>query len=120
MSAHPNVILMAALTPDGLARKTYREILAENGVPEDEDCPEIEIGGDGYSISVMESDYDEGNQISAKEGDIVLHDLVTYGYGEAITLKKLNEQASKLEQWCKSTCENHHCSYEIKFSANYW
>jgi hypothetical protein len=117
MSIHPNVILMAVLTPDNLSRKTMRDILAEHkqGV-----LYRIVIAGTEYDTLVMESDYDEGWQISAKAGDLVFFDLVTYGYGETIAWDKLESQKKELEAWALETCKKHHCSYEIKITANYW
>lgn len=117
MSTHPNAILLLTLTPDGLARKTYRAILGEAGVDGDDN---ITIGDDGYNHRVMEEEYDESSQISAKEGDIVLWDLVTYGYGETIPWAKLEAQKHALEVWAKGVCERHKCSFEIFVSANYW
>lgn len=120
MSTHPNVILMAHLTPDDLARATYRAIRNEAGIPEDEVCPEISISGTDYYVKVMEEDYDEDNQISAKEGDIVLYHLVTYGFGEAIEWEKLAKLKDDLQAWCRAACEKHHCTFKILIGANYW
>ena len=85
MSTHPNAILLLTLTPDDLARKTLRNILEEakvykwneEGVIDFEG--EIKLGDNRYHHKVMESDYDEDMQISAKEGDIIIYDMVTYG-----------------------------------------
>jgi hypothetical protein len=117
MSTHPNVVLMARLTPDGLSRKTMRDILATQNLEDDAD---ILIGGKNYPHDVMESDYLEGYQLSAKEGDLVFFDLVTYGYGEVISWDELQMQNDSLEKWAKETCEKFHCSYEIVVTANYW
>lgn len=117
MSTHPNAMLILALTPDGLARKTYRAILEEAGVEDDD---QIKVGDDDYSVQVMEEDYDESQQLAAKEGDIVLYDLVTYGYGETITWEKLAAQKQALEEWAKGVCERHQCSFQIYVGANYW
>jgi len=117
MSTHPNAILMLALKPDDLARKTYRAIQAELGIKDDDT---IKIGEATYHNMVMESDYDEGFQISADEGDIVLWDPVTYGYGDRIAWDKLAEQKAALEEWAKGICERHHCSASIFVTANYW
>ena len=65
MSAHPNVILMAVLTPDGLSRATMRDILAECKLNSSE---YIEVAGASLHPMVMESDYHDGYQISAREG----------------------------------------------------
>jgi hypothetical protein len=117
MSEHPNVLLIARLTPDGLARKTMRDILTESNVDDEDD---IEIGGVKYHHRVMEDDYYESYQISGKEGDLIFFDLVTYGYGEYITWEKLEAQKNVLEAWAKQTCEKHNCSYKIVVSANMW
>ena len=118
MGTHPNTILMVILTPDDLARKTHRAIMADAGV-EDTDR-EIKIGDRDYNHRVMESDYDEGFQIAAPEGSIVLHDFVTYGYSEKIEWEKLQAQKEELEAWARDVCERHKCSYKIFVSANYW
>lgn len=118
MGTHPNAMLLLVLTPDDLTRKTHRAILAEAGVPSED--YDIEIGGEGYHHRVMEQDYYEDSQITAKEGDIVLWDLVTYGFGERVTWAKLEAQKAALEEWAKGVCERHKCNYEIFVSANYW
>lgn len=118
MSTHPNAMLLLVLTPDDLARKTYRAILDEAGLKHNDE--DIKIAGDDYHHRVMEEDYYEDSQITAKEGDIVLWDLVTYGYGATITWAKLEAQKNTLEAWAKNICERHKCSFEIFVSANYW
>ena len=118
MGTHPNVILMAVLTPRGLARQTMKAICADNHAEDEDD--EIKIDGVGYHPLVMESDYDEGWQISAKEGDLVFHDMVTYGYGEVITWVDLEALKARLEEWAKTTSAKHECDYRIDVTANYW
>ena len=117
MSTHPNALLILAMTPDDLARKTYREILESIGVDADDS---IKVGNDTYHHRVFEDDYDQSHQISANEGDIVLWDCVTYGYGDTIDWDKLAAQKAALEEWAKSICEKHHCKPRIYISANYW
>lgn len=117
MSTHPNVILMAVLTPHGLARKTMAAILAEAGVKDDED---ISIGGTKYHTLVMEDSYDQGWQISAKEADLVFFKLVTYGYGEVITWLELERLKTALEAWANKTAAKHQCDVRIDVTANYW
>jgi hypothetical protein len=121
MSTHPNAILMLTLTPDDLARKTYRAILAEAGIAEEsEGTTSLPIDGEDYHIYVAEEGYDEGLQISAKVGQIMVFDMVTYGYGERIPWSKLEAQKNALEKWATGVCERHHCAYEISVGANYW
>jgi hypothetical protein len=117
MSTHPNAILLVALTPDGLSRKTMRDILLAHDVDDDDD---IKIGDKEYHHEIMESDYSESWQIKSKEGDLVFFDYVTYGYGDAIGWDKLDEQKRVLESWAILMCERYHCSYEIRVTANYW
>jgi hypothetical protein len=116
MNTHPNAILMVALTPDDLSRKTMRAILEEG----ETNCGDIVIGSADYHSVIMESDYDEGFQVSAREGDLVFLDMVTYGYGETVLWQKLEEQKNELEEWAKDICKRHNCSYEIYVTANYW
>jgi hypothetical protein len=71
MSTHPNVILMAVLTPDNTSRKTMRYILEYYKKDYNETMDELKIGNMEYTAIVMESDYEDGYQISANEGDIV-------------------------------------------------
>lgn len=121
MSTHPNAILLLTLTPDGLARATYRAILADAGVQNNgEDSDNIKIGSNVYDHRVMEDDYYEDSQIAAKEGDIVLWDLVTYGYGEKIRWADLEARKAALEQWAQDICKRHACKFEIWLTANYW
>lgn len=68
----------------------------------------------------MEEEYNESWQIQAKEGDIVLHDFITYGYGKKIIWAALENQKNNLEAWAKGICERHHCTYKIFVTANYW
>lgn len=117
MSTHPNTILLLALTPDSLARKTMANILSEAGIDSDKD---ITIGGNSYHHLVMESDYDDGYQIHSKEGDLVFFDFVTYGYGEAILWHDLEIQKRSLEEWAQGICAKHSCSYQIRVTSNYW
>ena len=68
MSCHPNAMLILALTPDGLARKTYRAIPEDAGIDSD---GSFKIGGKFYhQHGVMEDDYDEVNQLGLPEGTI--------------------------------------------------
>lgn len=112
MGTHPNAMLMAVITPDGLTRKTARKI--------DPKIENVKIVGTEYSITVMEDTYDEGYQLSAKEGDIVLMDFLTYGYGEHMNWEKVEVQKDELVQWCDEFCKKNECSYEIRIGANYW
>lgn len=119
MSAHPNVILMAVLKPDGLSRKTMREIVAEYPSKHNEEYY-IGIGEKDYSSTIMESDYDDEWQIAADEGDLIFLDFVTYGYGRWIAWNDLEKQKVELEKWAKEVSKKFHCSFEIRVSANYW
>ncbi len=116
MSIHPNVVLLLILTPDDLARKTYRNILEEYKSNDSE----IKIKDIEYNIGVMEGDYLEDFQISANEGDIVIFDLVTYGYGEKISWDKIETQKKDLEKWACDICKKYHCKQRIFITANYW
>jgi hypothetical protein len=117
MSTHPNVILMAVLIPDGLSRKTMRDILTEYLADDDGN---IKIGNEEYHSLVMESDYEDSNQIAAKEGDLVFYDLVTYGYGEVIFWGDLEKRKVELEKWAQTVCVKHRCKFDIRVTANYW
>lgn len=133
MGTHPNAILMCVLTPDGLARKTMRDIAAENGADDEEGTAALKIlgrtfeRGDGtrreqtdFRMMVMESDYHDGYQISAPEGSIVVWDFLTYGYGETISWADAASIKDKLEAWATAICERHKCSFEIRLTQNYW
>ena len=119
MSTHPNVILMSVLTPDDLSRKTMRDICISEGT-EYEEGTEIVIGDTEYCPLIMESDYDESLQISAKIGDLVFYDLITYGYGDTINWDKAEKLKMQLAQWSNLICSRFNCSYEIYLSANFW
>lgn len=120
MSTHPNAILLLALKPDDLTRKTYRAIIQEMGHDPDEDSPSLKIAGEDYHIQVMEESYDESMQISADEGDIIIFDMVTYGYGERIEWSKLTAQHDALSEWAMGICERHKCRASFYITANYW
>jgi hypothetical protein len=117
MSTHPNAMLLLVLKPDDGSRKTHRAICAELGIELDDS---INIGEESYHQAVMESEYDDGFQISADEGDIIVFDMVTYGYGERIEWDKLVTQKAALEEWAKGICERHKCTPSFYVSANYW
>lgn len=119
MSTHPNAILVLALTPDGTTRKTFRAICAEEGVTPD-DSTKIKVGRSYYWIDVMEGDYHDDFQISAIEGDIIIFDMVTYGYGEIIEWDKLVTQKAALEVWAVGICERHACTARFFVTSNYW
>ena len=118
MSSHPNTILLLALTPDNLTRKTYRNICNESGIDCDDDY--LVIGDNSYQVLIMESDYDNNYQIQAREGDIVVFDHVTYGYGRVVSWEDLEKQKKSLEDWAIGICERHNCTYKIFVTANYW
>jgi len=117
MSTHPNSMLVLALTPDDLAMKTYRAIMAEAGTDE---SMNIKIGSAEYHMKVMVGGYDEDYQIALPDGTIYLFDFFTYGYGEKVKWSKLEAQKAELEEWSRGACERHHCTAEIYVSANYW
>lgn len=121
MSSHPNAMLICVLTPDDLARKTYRAILDEAGISGDDN---MKIGdehfGGAFSHRVMESDWDDCIQIAAPEGSVVFHTYLTYGYGERVTWDKVTAFKEALEKWSAGICERHHCTAEISVGANYW
>jgi hypothetical protein len=118
MSTHPNTILLLIVKPDGLTRRTLRDILAETDT--DQDDLYIKINGEDYRALVMEDGYNDDYQITAEEGDIVFFDFVTYGYGDVIEWDKLEKRKSDLEEWAIGICERHNCTYKIVVTANYW
>lgn len=119
MSTHPNVMLQCVLTVDDGSRKTERALLedyAGTGMYDDY----VKIADLHYKVSVMGSDYDEGYQISADEGQIVLHEYLTYGYGETVDFETVCKRAAELKEWAESAKEKHKFSYVIRIGANYW
>ena len=118
MGTHPNAILMVVLTPDGLSRKTMRSILADSNGPDGNS--DVRIGGKCYHCEIMESDYNEGYQIAASEGDLIFFDFVTYGYGEFVDWGDLEKQKNELEKWASEMCSKYNCSFKIRVTANYW
>lgn len=119
MSRHPHTLLLCILTPDDLARKTYRAILAEHD--SDSDDPAIDIGTDEYTVSLVE-DAEEGVeelQITAPAGSIVVWGFLTYGYREQCAWEDAVRRKEALELWAQGICRRHHCSYTISLSANY-
>lgn len=120
MSTHPNAILMLTLQPQDLPRKTLRAILEAAGVDPDEESPSIKIGEHDYTVRLMEDSYDESFQIGAPVGTIVLHDFLTYGYGDKCSWEQAAAQQIALREWAQAACETHHCTiHEIAITANY-
>jgi hypothetical protein len=121
MSTHPNAILMLTLQPQDLPRKTMRAILTDAGVDPDEESPQVKIGEEEYTVRLMEESYDDSIQIAAPVGTIVLHDFLTYGYGEKIAWEKVATRQDALLKWAKAACKKHDCTiHEIAIAANYW
>lgn len=127
MGSHPNAMLMAIFTPDGLARKTYRDIIAEFGLDASSDFVNLKIGGDpnnkydcSYNIVIMEDSFLDEISIETQEGDIVVYDYITYGYCEKIKWEDLTRQQSELSEWACGICDRHNCTVEFYVSANFW
>lgn len=140
MSTHPNAMLQAVLTCDDLTRATVRrlyEAAKARGFNVDLEDDEPDIGipngettrrGDGgenprfddYHVTVMEGDYNESWQIAAKTGQIVLHDFLTYGYGESMAWDKVVAQKDRLTAFLDAVKDALHFTYEIRVAANYW
>lgn len=110
--------MMLVLTPEGLSRKTMSDILGCQYSKDD--TKEVQIGTYSYKPLVMESDYDDGYQITGKEGDLIFHDFVTYGYGENVPVEEFTKREKDLEDWGKEVCEKHHCKMKVEVTANYW
>lgn len=119
MSTHPNVLLLAVFTPEDLSRKTMRNILDEYGEKNISD-PDIMLGKLRLHPEVMEQDYDESWQVSAKEGDLVFIHLATYGYGEKLSWDEFVAQKEIIDAWAKEASVKYHCEYRLYVSANYW
>jgi hypothetical protein len=111
-------MLLLVLTPDDPTRETMRSIVTDAGG--DADSPKIKIGGENYTVTVMEDDYDDSHQLHAKEGDIVLHDFLTYGYGEKLAWAKVVERAAALQAWADVAREKYRCTTQVYIGANYW
>jgi hypothetical protein len=108
---------MAVLTPESNPRETAKAIAEANNANE---YDQILIGGVQYRCLLMRDEYDSNDQIGAKEGDFVVFDLVTYGYGATITWQNLCDRQQALEVWAAMASEKFHCKHEIFVSANYW
>lgn len=143
MSTHPNVILKLTIKPAGTTRKLARDILAQNRIeiPDDQlpimidnsgktvtrmdgtpihqirDEDGVAIGSRVYRVLVMEGDYDDGYQIAAEEGDLVIFDFMTYGYGESIEFSGLVTAESELRAWSTARGLEFQTS---SVTANYW
>ncbi len=106
MSTHPNVILLVALRPDGLTRKTLRDILAESDV---DSLDRVKIDSHSYSYHLIMKSEDEVG--------IMFFDMVTSQYGQTIAWEKLEARKNNLEQWAKQISARHYCAYQISVSA---
>ena len=141
MGAHPNAMIMAVLTLDQGMRKTERLIFehcedrkiecsleggtikilnGKRGNPNPPEWPEGYPLTDDWSVQVMESDYEEGYQISAKEGQIVIHGYLTYEYGETVKWVELEAQKKQLMDLLDPMTKDLEFTYEIVIGANYW
>lgn len=119
MSVHPNAMLMAHLSPGDLPRKTFLAILKDHKGNPDESF--IKIGGFRFYVIMMEESYDESWQISGVPGEIVLMNMVTYGYGERILWDALAERKNVLSEWIAENKDRYVIeSSEISIGANYW
>ena len=142
MSTHPNVILKCTVKPEGTTRKLLRDLLAQNreeipdtnlpfmldskgqtiinrnGYPVRISRDGLTIGSHSYHTLVMESDYDEGWQISGEEGDLIIFGLVTYGYGEEISWEDLAKRVGDIQSWALQPQRN--LTVKISVTANYW
>lgn len=142
MSQHPNVILKCKIKADGTTRKLLRNILKQNreevsdsNLPlmldkrgkviinrreekmrQSRDEEQLAIGSRVYHTLVMEDDYDESWQISGEEGDLIIFDLLTYGYGEEISWVQLQSIVQELDQWAR----DHSLDFTLSVTANYW
>ena len=139
MSTHPNAMLILRLEPDDVPRKTLREMLDEHrkGFDRDSDglirvnehgsnYPRLLddnvfcIGNIVYRSKLMDG-YDESDQIDGEEGQIVLFDLMTYGYGESIAFDEVKRRAEALNAWAVENCPKHKISkWSVEVSANFW
>lgn len=118
MSSHPNVILKCTFKPKNLPKSTFDAICAEWRKDDDH---RTKIGGDDYHIIfMMDEEYNESWQLSGKEGDIFVFDMVTYGYGEEIAWAELQRRKTAVEEWANAVCDKHACEYSISVTANYW
>jgi hypothetical protein len=119
MSTHPNVMLIARLSPNDLPRKTYLAILADAGLSADGD--KLKIGEDEYHVLLMDGDYHDDFQVSAASGEIVLMDMVTYGYGDILAWDDLREQHNALAGWIEANQARYQIgTSQICVGANYW
>lgn len=80
----------------------------------------LKIGADDFRMLVMESDYDEGDQIGAPEGSIIVFRLVTYGYGESLSWQELDTMRAPLDAWATEAGTKHGFKHEIRIGANHW
>ena len=117
MSTHPNVMLQCVLTVNNGTRTTQRAL--EQAYPT-KYGEGVQISDRDYHLTVMESDYDDGFQISADEGQIVIHDYLTYGYGETVTVEELLAKIDAVKSWAEEAKGPHGFTYEIRIGANYW
>lgn len=133
-------MMIAVLTPDNGSRKTQRGIFdhcEKRGLKVNAEDGEIGILNgkkgavsdkypDGYpltddwSLHVMEDDYYESSQISADEGQIVVYDLITYGYGERISWEETEAKRRQLIGLLDPMVDPLKFTYEIFISANFW
>lgn len=118
MGQHPNVILVLALKPNDLSSLSkILDVVIEH---KDDEENEMIIGDSHYNYDIMKDDYLEGYQISGSEGDLILHQHVTYGYGDIIEWDRLETIKKELQEWATGMCKEFNCSHRIYITANFW
>lgn len=122
MSSRPNTLLLCEFTPLGNPEETFKRMLAWLGVTEaDEVYLQVGVENRHYSLLFLrDEDYSDDMQIGAKEGDIIFHTFLTYGYGEKLDLDELHAIVSELRAWAEIQATDFNCSFAIYLSANFW
>lgn len=107
--------------PDFNARKFFQAPPLDDteGDEDGDDGFEVVISGRSYTATVFdEEEYDDGYQIEGKEGQIVLHEYLTYGYGETVEFSEVVRLVNNLRAWAddRSMIFDH----SVRIGANYW
>lgn len=125
MSTHPNAMLQLVLTPLDPSFDAFQYFGWQQPEDNEDNDPdlnfELRIGERDYTATVFTEDGDDYNehwQINGEAGQVIIHDYITYGYGETITFKALVDRANELMEWAVK----HHeaFSYTLRVGANYW
>lgn len=114
MSSHPNVCLVAII---------------KSNIPDDGNFPSRILEEDlGVDIQIGDTSHDlyapfygcDDSGLGAPSGTIGIHEYLTYGWGDSISLTDMNIKIVDFGAKVANFCREHNCSYTINIQANWF